>query len=64
MIPVKGHVGLYRDENTSAIINNNDKEYNEYIQSRDRLLENQNKIQKIEEEISEIKNLLKLILEK
>jgi hypothetical protein len=64
MIPVKGYVGLYRDENSNAIINSNDSTYNEYIHSKTRLIENQDKIQKIEQEITEIKNLLKLILEK
>jgi hypothetical protein len=63
MIPVKGYIGLYRDETSNAIINSNDKEYNEYIQSRNRLIENQNKIQKIEQDISEIKSLLKMIIE-
>ena len=41
MIPVKGYTGLYRDENSNAIINNNDSVYGEYIQSRDKLIENQ-----------------------
>ena len=31
MIPVKGHSELYRDENSNAILNCSDVEYNEYL---------------------------------
>ena len=63
MIPVKGHSGLYRDENTNAIINTNDSVYNDYINSRNRLIENQEKMTTIENELTEIKELLKILLE-
>lgn len=63
MIPVKGYLGLYRDEYSKAIINNNDKDYDEYIQSKNKLIENQNKIEKLERDIEEIKSLLKVIVE-
>ena len=63
MIPVKGHNGLYRDESTNAIINTNDSVYNDYINSRNRLIENQEKMTTIENELTEIKELLKILLE-
>jgi len=63
MIPVKGHIGLYRDESSNAIINANNKDYNEYIQSKNKLIENQNKIESLERNIDEIKTLLKMIIE-
>ena len=63
MIPVKGHIGLYRDENSNAIINNNDSIYNDYINSKNKLIENQEKLMTLEYEMVEIKNLLKLVLE-
>lgn len=63
MIPVKGYTGLYRDENSNAIINNNDSVYGEYIQSRDKLIENQKKLTTLENEIIEIKEILKKVLE-
>jgi hypothetical protein len=63
MIPVKGHVGLYRDENSNAIINNNDSIYKEYIKSRDKLIEDSKKLIDLENEIIEIKLLLKKVLE-
>ena len=63
MIPVKGYIGLYRDENSNAIINNNDSVYDEYINSRDKLLENQKKLTTLENDIIEIKKLLQKVLE-
>jgi hypothetical protein len=63
MIPVKGHVGLYRDEQTNAIINSNDSIYMEYIKSRDKLMEDAKKLIDLENEIIEIKQLLKKVLE-
>ena len=63
MIPVKGYNGLYRDESTNAIINTNDNIYNDYINSRNRLIENQEKMTTIENELIEIKELLKTLLE-
>jgi hypothetical protein len=63
MIPVKGHVGLYRDEQTNAIINSNDSIYMEYIKSKDKLMEDAKKLIDLENEIIEIKQLLKKVLE-
>ena len=63
MIPVKGYIGLYRDENNNAIINNNDSIYTEYIKSRDKLIEDSKKLIDLENEIIEIKLLLKKVLE-
>jgi hypothetical protein len=63
MIPVKGHNGLYRDERTNAIINTNDSVYKDYINSRNRLIENQEKMTTIENELTKIKELLKILLE-
>ena len=34
MIPVEGHLGLYRDEASGGIINCNTNEYNEYIRAK------------------------------
>ena len=63
MIPVKGHIGLYRDESSNAIINNNDSIYNDYIKSKNKLIENQEKLTTLENELAEIKILLKSVLE-
>jgi len=68
MIPVEGKEGLYRDPKTDAIIMINRDE----IEKRRRLkairrknrLEQQQKIQSLENEMSELRNMLKQLLEK
>lgn len=73
-VQVEGNPNLYRDLETGAIINCSDIEFNSYLQSKKR------KIQEIEEistlktqvseidnlknEINEIKDMMKLILSK
>lgn len=64
MKPIEGYIGLYRDDNTNAIINTDDSSYNEYLKSKNRLIENQKRIDKLENEISEIKSLLMKLIEK
>jgi hypothetical protein len=64
MIPVQGHPNLYRDEKSGAIVNCDNLSYNQYINSLQNR-ENQNKeIDQLKNEISEIKYLLKQLLEK
>lgn len=63
MIPVKGYSGLYRDEFNNAIINKNQNSYEEYLKTKNRLIEKQKKIEGLENEIFEIKQLLKTLIE-
>jgi hypothetical protein len=63
MIPVKNHLGLYRDEYTNAILDDNDSKYQDYINSKNKLIQNQKKLETIEKEIEEIKKLLHNIIE-
>lgn len=62
MIPVKGQKGLFRDEKTNAIINDDDISYEEYMRTKKKLIENQKKIYSLEEEIIEIKKLLNSLI--
>jgi hypothetical protein len=62
MIPVEGHPNLYRDEDTGAIVNCDNLSYNHYIASVKKRSSQQLEIQKIKEDINEIKSLLKEIL--
>ncbi len=59
MIPVKGHPNLYRDEKSGAIINCDDKSYNQYMITSNNRKQQQNEIEKIKKDIDEIKSLLK-----
>jgi hypothetical protein len=55
---------LKRDIKTGAIINNSDSEYNKYIQQRNMLLLQKNRIDNLESEILSIKDILKQIIGK
>lgn len=63
MLKVEGHADLYRDENTSAIINKS-QDYKKYVEARNKRLNQDKKIESLETEISEIKFMLNAILEK
>jgi hypothetical protein len=58
MIPVKGHSELYRDENSNAILNCSDVEYNEYIKVKNIIINQKTEIDTIKNDIEEIKLLL------
>lgn len=64
MIPVEGHKGLFRDEETNAIINCNNFEYQEYIKLKNIKLNEKNEIDRIKSDIEEIKSALKFLIQK
>jgi len=65
MIPVEGHKGLYRDEETGAIVNCDINEYNRYIALKNQRINQKKEIENLKNELSDIKDLLhKLINEK
>ena len=58
MIPVEGHKNLYRDEQTNAILNNDDVAYRNYIAARKRNNDKQAEIDSMKKELEELKSLL------
>ena len=64
MIPVEGHKNLYRDEKSGAIINTDSHGYSQYKKSRNIRLTQKEEIDGMKKDIEEIKNLLRLIVEK
>lgn len=54
---VEGHSNLYRDSMTGAIIDNNNKEYSNYIQNRSASINNNLKIENLERNSQKIENL-------
>ena len=64
MIPVEGHKNLYRDEKSGAIINTDSHGYSQYKKSRNIRLTQKEEIDGMKKDIEEIKNLLKMIVEK
>ena len=62
MIPVKGHSELYRDENSNAILNCSDIEYNEYIKVKNIIINQKTEIDTMKNDIEEIKLLLRSLV--
>jgi len=63
MIPVKGHPNLYRDEKSGAIINTDTNAYTQYVNSLRNRETQKNEIDKIKDDIDEIKSLLRKLLD-
>ena len=64
MIPVEGHKHLYRDEKSGAIINTDSHGFSQYKKSKNIKLTQRQEIDKMKDDIEEIKNLLKQIASK
>ena len=64
MIPVEGHKNLYRDEKSGAIINTDSHGYSQYKKSKNIKLTQRQEIDKMKDDIEEIKYLLKQIASK
>ena len=59
MIKVEGHPHLYRDEKSGAIINCDSMGYNQYVNSLRQKELQKNELDKMKDDITEIKSLLK-----
>lgn len=64
MIRVEGHKNLYRDEKSGAIINCDTTSYNQYVNSLNQRELQKKEIDKMREDIDEIKSLLKDLINK
>ena len=70
-IPVEGKIGLYRDSDSTAIINRDKKAYLDYMQ-RKKVAENKNNelnqmkedLDNVKGELGEIKSLLSTLVQK
>lgn len=56
LIPVEGKPNLYRDKNTGAIINTDTIAYKQHLKHTQNILQEKNRIDKIETDVQEIKN--------
>mgnify|MGYP005652685311 FL=1 len=61
---VEGHSELIRDEVSHAIINTNDEQYRLTIRRREMMKSQRNEINTLKQEVTEIKFLLKDMIEK
>ena len=63
LIKVKDHDGFYKDTSSGAIVNKNNSGYQQYIENRDRLLSDKERLDSLENDIHDIKTMLKTFLE-
>jgi len=61
---VEGHPGLIRDLESNAVINNDKSAYQNYIQLREQKLREKERLDKLENEVGEIKSLLQKLVDK
>ena len=61
---VEGHIDLVRDESSSAIINTNVEQYRLVMKRREVMKAQRSEINTLKQEVTEIKGLLKDIIEK
>ena len=63
-LKVEGHSYLVRDTMSNAIINQNQAEYNQYKQLRKIKNKEQERLDKLENDLGELKDLLRQLLDK
>ena len=61
-VKVKGFEGLIRDTQTTAILNTNKEERELYLKRRNRQRENEERLNKLEKDVSALNEKLDLIL--
>ena len=63
-IKVKDSGSLYRDEESGAILNCSDAEYNNYLKLKQKKMQEANEMDKLKDDVDELKSMMKLILSK
>ena len=63
-IKVKDSGSLYRDEESGAILNCYNSEYDSYLKLKKQKIEEGNEMDKLKNDVDELKDMMKLILSK
>ena len=63
-IKVKNSGSLYRDEESGAILNCSDSEYDNYLKLKQKKIQEANEMDKLKDDVDELKSMMKLILSK
>ena len=63
-IKVKDSGSLYRDEESGAILNCSDSEYNSYLKLKEKKMREVSEMDKLKNDVDELKDMMKLILSK
>jgi len=62
LVKVKDAAGLHRDMGCGAILNTSSVDYDKYIKQRESMMSQKRRVDKLESDISEIKNMLQQLL--
>jgi len=63
-VKVKDSGSLYRDEDSGAILNCSDSEYNSYLKLKQKKMDEAGEMDKLKNDVDELKGMMKLILSK
>ena len=63
-LKVKDSGSLYRDEESGAIINCSNSQYDEYLKLKEQKMKDVSEMDKLKDDVDELKNMMKLILSK
>ena len=63
-IKVKDSGSLFRDEESGAILNCSDSEYNNYLKLKEKKMKESSEMDKLKNDVDELKDMMKLILSK
>jgi len=63
-IKVENTTSLYRDSTSNAIINCSDAEYDAYLKRKNKKLMEIEEMKKLQDDVDELKDMMRLILEK
>ena len=63
-VKVKDSGSLYRDEESGAILNCSDSEYNSYLKLKQKKMDEAGEMDKLKNDVDELKDMMKLILNK
>ena len=63
-VKVKDSGSLYRDEESGAILNCSDSEYNSYLKLKQKKMDEAGEMDKLKNDFDELKHMMKLILSK
>ena len=63
-VKVKDSGSLYRDEESRATLNSSDSEYNNYLKLKQQKLKEVSEMDKLKDDVDELKDMMKLILSK
>tara|TARA_Y100000004_G_scaffold187045_1_gene239323 strand:- start:2718 stop:2927 length:210 start_codon:yes stop_codon:yes gene_type:complete len=63
-VKVKDSNSLYRDEESGAILNCSDSEYDNYLFLKEKKLKELSEMDKLKNDVDELKGMMKLLLDK